>query len=71
MLFTEQSTCATYVPCSNLFDMEARLPECKGEDGDAKSAFTQIDFKEAADILGADHVPETWMSLPTDKGPED
>ena len=49
----------------------ARFPGCVGEDGDAKSAFFQITLKDAAEILGKDHVPETFISLPRSRWPQD
>ena len=52
-------------------DIVARFPGCCGEDADAKSAFTQITLAEAADILGVDHVPETYISLPRSRWPAD
>ena len=50
-VFTEQSTCASYMAGTKFIDTVARFPRCKGEDADAKSAFTQITFKEAAETF--------------------
>ena len=55
----------------NFWTLFARFPGCCGEDADAKSVFTQITLAEAADILGVDHVPETYISLPRSRWPAD
>ena len=68
---TEQSACASYMAGIEFVDIVARFPDCVGQDADAKSAFTQIKLKEAAGILGVDHVPETFISLPKSSWPED
>ena len=70
-VFTEQSTCASYMTGTKFLDIIARFPGCIGEDADATSAFTQITFDEAADILGMAYVPETWISLPKDRWPDE
>ena len=70
-VFTEQSTSASYMAGSNLLDVVARFPECAGEDADAMSAFIQITSKEAACIPGMDYVPETFISLPCSRWPDD
>ena len=54
---------------SKFIDIVARFPDCKGEDAHATSAFIQITFKEAEEILGIEHVPETFISLPKDRWP--
>ena len=56
---------------TKFLDIIARFPECMGEDGDAKSAFTQITLRDAAKLLGEDHVPETFISLPRSRWPQD
>ena len=61
-VFTEQSTSASYMAGIKFLDIIARFPGCIGKDGDAKSAFTQITLKDAAKILGEDHVPETFIT---------
>ena len=50
-VFTEQSTCASYMTGTKFLDIIARFPGCIGEDADATSAFTQIAFDEAIEIL--------------------
>ena len=70
-VFTEQSTCASYMTGTKFLDIIARFPGCIGEDADATSAFTQITFDEAAEILGMAYVPETWISLPKDRWPQE
>ena len=69
--FTEQSTSASCMAGAKLLDIIARFPDWIGQDADAKSAFTQITLKEAAVILGADHVPETFISLPKSRWPQE
>jgi DNA (cytosine-5)-methyltransferase 1 len=69
-VFTEQSTSASYMAGTKFIDIIARFPGCKGEDADATSAFTQITLKEAEEILGIEHVPETFISLPKDRWPD-
>ena len=71
VVFTEQSTSASYMAGTKFLDVIARFQNCSGEDADATSAFTQITFEEAKEILGKDHVPETYISLPKSRWPED
>lgn len=66
-MVTEQSTCASYMAGTQSVVMIARFHGCKGEDADANSIASQITFKEAAQILGVEHVPETLVSLPEDR----
>ena len=70
-VFTEQGTTASYMAGTKFLDVIARFPGMSGQDADATSAFTQITLEEASKILGVSHVPETWISLPKDRWPDE
>ena len=69
-VFTEQGTSASSMTATKFLDAIARTVDCEGWDADASSAFTQITLEEAAILLGIDHVPKTWISLPKDRWPD-
>ena len=69
-VFTEQGTSASHMTATKFLDVIARAPGNKGEDADATSAYTQILLSLAHEILGAEVLPETWISLPKNKQPK-
>ena len=56
---------------TEFLEIIVRFLDCIGQDADAKPAFIQITLKEAAGILGADHVPETFISFPKSRWPQE
>ena len=69
-IFIEQSTSASYMSGTKLLDIVTCSPDCHGEDADKIPDFTQITSKEAEEVLGIEHVPETLISFPPDRWPD-
>ena len=68
-VFSEQGTSSAHMASTKFLDVIARLPGNKGEDADAVGAYPQLLMSEAAELLGVDVIPETWVSLPTNHRP--
>ena len=70
-VFTEQGASASHMAAAKFVYAVSRLPGNSGEDSDAVGAYTQVSFKDAANILGDPNVvTETWISLPPHKRPK-
>ena len=69
-VFSEQGTSSAHMASTKFLDWAARLPENDGQDADAVGAYCQMLLEEAAELLGIDVIPETWISLPPHKQPD-
>ena len=63
-VFWEQGTSSAHMAATKFLDLIARLPDNDGLDSDAVGANTQLLLSEAAELLGIDVIPDTWISLP-------
>jgi len=70
-VFSEQGTSASHMSGTKFLDAIARMPGNDGEDSDALGAYTQILLSEAAELLGINVLPETWITLPESQWPKD
>ncbi len=71
MLYSEQGTSASQMAATKFLDAIAHMPDCDGEDADAIGAYKQVRLADAARLFGMGTLPETWISLPTDRWPKD
>ena len=70
-VFTEQGASATQMASTKFLDAIARMPGCIGQDADAEGAYTQMKFADAAELLGEQVIPETWVSIPEYRWPDE
>ena len=69
-VFSEQGTSASHTAATKVIDALAHMPGMAGSDADAKAAYTQILLSEATEFLGIDVMPETWITLPRNRWPD-
>ncbi len=64
-MFSEQGSSASHIAAAKFLDAIARAPDNDGEDFDAIGAYTQVELRKAAELLGAapGEYIETWISL--------
>ena len=62
--FQEQGASASWMGATKFIDFIAHCPGNKGEDADARSAYTQVSWEEARRLLGRAKLPETYVRLP-------
>ena len=71
--YSEQGcSTATFQPIKimdtvSCFTKEMGVVDCGGCDADATAAYTQVELKDADDLLGPGEVSETWVKLPKDQ----
>ena len=71
-VFTEQGSSASQMTAAKIMDIISRLPNCDGQAADAVSAYTQVKWKDAHNLLKIpkSECPDIWIRPPRHKWPK-
>ena len=67
----EQGASASHFTAAEVLDASSRLPGCSGQASDAVSAYTQVEMKDAPDLLrlSEEECPKMWIRIPKARRP--